>query len=310
MIAIIHHSGCPDGVASAWVAWEYHRSISTEEIQIIPASYGMPLPTFSERPRILYVLDFSWPWLDMVELSRHAERMVLLDHHQTTLDNVSMGLDWGPPEPGANVLPPDGLFAGVLDNTRSGAMITWDYLHHGEEGRTPDPPPLIEYVQDRDLWRWQLPLSREMGSLILTLGESVGEWDEFMRMDVGRLRGRALGAYAFEQAAVRSALKSARWCVMTAPDGEHREFPIFPSPYILGSTGCEQLMEIAGTDMAGYFIDRNDNMVQLGFRSRNGVTVHDWAKKFGGGGHPQASGCTLPLFDRRLPEHHLPVEGV
>ena len=65
----------------------------------------------------------------------------------------------------------------TLDVKRSGAMITWEALHLPHE----DCPDLIEYVQDRDLWRWELPLSREVGSYILTLGETVEEWDEAMR---------------------------------------------------------------------------------------------------------------------------------
>lgn len=299
MIAIVHHGGCPDGVASAWVAWTHHRSISNEEIQIIPASYGVPLPEWEDPgPDVVYVLDFSWGMDTMVRLAKRCGKLVWLDHHQTALD------DWVLFQAEGGV-PPENLVHD-LDLSRSGAMITWQHLNPPHKR----PPLLIEYVQDRDLWRWEMPMSREVGSYILTLGETVEEWDEAMWVGEHSLRSRGVGAHAFEQAAVRSALKSARWCVMTAPDGESREFPIFPSPYILGSTGCEQLMEIAGTDMAGYFIDRNDNTVQLGFRSRNGVTVHDWAKKFGGGGHPPSSGCTLPLFDRRLPEHHLPVKGV
>ena len=307
MIAIVHHGGCPDGVAAAWVAWTWYRSTYTRGIQIIPASYGMPLPEFTERPELVYVLDFSWPYEQMVELAGRCEKLVLLDHHQTALDNISEGLGWGPAEAGSNVLPPDAPFAGVLDNSRSGAMITWDYFHPTESAGV---PAMIEYVQDRDLWRWELPHSREVGSLILTMGETVEGVDRFMRLSPSSLLAEATGAHAFEQAAIRSALKSARWCAMTAPDGERREFPMFPSPYILGSTGCEQLMEIAGCDMAGYWINRSDGATQYGFRSRNGTTVHDWAKKFGGGGHPQASGCQIPFGGPGMRVNLGPVEGV
>lgn len=304
MIAIIHHGGCPDGTAAAWAIWSRLRAVSPDiEVQLIPASYDMPLPEWGDPgpdgevygPDEVYVVDFSWPVEDMIKLSQRCGWLCHLDHHQTAIDDMAAHAD----EVAAKAIP----YYRQLDPTKSGAVLAWEFAHVGEP-----VPPLLQYVQDRDLWRWELPRSRQVGSLILTLSPNVEDWDHYAGLSLGDLLTQADGAYDFEQAAVRSALKGARWCTMVAPDGEIREFPIFPSPYILGSTGCEQLMEIAGSDMAGYFIDRNDGQVQFGFRSRNGVTVHDWAKKFGGGGHPQASGCTLPTY---APVHDVrPVEGV
>jgi oligoribonuclease NrnB/cAMP/cGMP phosphodiesterase (DHH superfamily) len=54
-----------------------------------------------------------------------------------------------------------GRFQCVYDVTRSGARIAWDHFHAGEA-----VPPLVAYVEDRDLWAWRLPRSREINEAI------------------------------------------------------------------------------------------------------------------------------------------------
>ena len=288
MIAIIHHGGCVDGTTAAWVAWDAMGRGVSEPIRIIPAAYNMPLPEFTERPRATLVVDFSWPYEQMLELAERTDDLMLLDHHKTALDDIGPHAD-----PGASASDieiglrtyGDCRFVAQLDMERSGAMLTWNWFHRA------DPPALVQYVQDRDLWRWELPHSREIGSLLLTAGETVEEIEEFAQLTGAELIQRGRGAHAFELAAVRSVLKNAYWCTMVAPDGERRDFPIFASPYILGSTACEQLIEREGSKMAGYFIERTDGKTQYGFR---GHLVNEWAERFpGGGGHPSAAGCTI-----------------
>jgi uncharacterized protein len=38
-----------------------------------------------------------------------------------------------------------------FDMTKSGAMLSWEFFHPGKE-----PPKFIRYIQDRDLWKWEL----------------------------------------------------------------------------------------------------------------------------------------------------------
>lgn len=295
MIAIIHHGGCVDGTTAAWVAWGTLGRGVSEPIQIIPASYNMPLPQwFEERPRAILVVDFSWPYEQMLELARCTDDLMLLDHHRTALNDIGPHATSLSPETGVKEYG-GGAFVGILDMDRSGAMLAWDWFHPSEPA-----PALVQYVQDRDLWRWELPHSREVGSLLLTAGETVQEIDEFSHLTGAELIQRGRGAHAFELAAVRSVLKNAYWCTMEAPNGERMDFPIFASPYILGSTACEQLIEREGSKMAGYFVERTDGKTQYGFR---GHRVNEWAELFpGGGGHPSAAGCTIdgPPIHRRV----------
>ncbi|HIQ04440.1 MAG TPA: hypothetical protein EYH31_01950 [Anaerolineae bacterium] len=54
-------------------------------------------------------------------------------------------------------------------------------------------------------------------------------------------------------------------------------------------------------DVAVVFTEKSDGKVEVGFRANPGYNVADLALSLGGGGHPQAAGCTLvgPLSEVR-----------
>jgi phosphoesterase RecJ-like protein len=73
---------------------------------------------------------------------------------------------------------------------------------------------------------------------------------------------------------------------------------------------CEGIVNyavsIAGVDLAVFLRELPDHRVRLSLRSKGRVNVAAIAEEFGGGGHENASGCTLdgPMhnaIDRVLP---------
>ncbi len=55
-----------------------------------------------------------------------------------------------------------------------------------------------------------------------------------------------------------------------------------------------QLINVPEAVIAAVFSETPDGQVEIGFRSRPGHDVSEVALSLGGGGHPQASGCTIP----------------
>jgi phosphoesterase RecJ-like protein len=51
---------------------------------------------------------------------------------------------------------------------------------------------------------------------------------------------------------------------------------------------------IAGVEVAVFLRELPDHRVRLSLRSKGAVNVAEVAQSFGGGGHENASGCTLP----------------
>jgi hypothetical protein len=283
--AVIYHDQCPDGWCAAWVAYNALKSDGGLPV-LHPMSYGQPVPNLDGVDTV-YLVDFSLPHAELVALAE-TRRVVVLDHHQTAIDDICGALGWEP-EPGSNVPSPDWPYAAVLDVSRSGAGITWDYFH--SEPR----PPVVDYVEDRDLWRFALPRSKAVNAYLRTQPYALGAWDDidqYLTVTDMAIAGEGvllhIGAYC------RAATNHAYWCEM----GDRR-FPIVNVTYESCSEVADHLLSYFGCDMAGYFFETGDGMWQYGFRSRNGVTVHDHAKAFGGGGHPQASGCRVPVIAHR-----------
>jgi phosphoesterase RecJ-like protein len=54
------------------------------------------------------------------------------------------------------------------------------------------------------------------------------------------------------------------------------------------------LISAPEANVAAVFSEKADGQVELGLRARNGFDVSRLALALGGGGHPQAAGCTVP----------------
>lgn len=297
--AVIYHGGCPDGWCAAWVAYNALKEQEGIVASLHPATHGQAPPDLGDAHRV-YIVDFSYPHRVLVEMAEHRG-VIVLDHHRTAIDDICShhGDDigqapWGEGAKGDKwVARYDTWYETVLDDNRSGAGITWDFFHPGEPR-----PWLVDYVEDRDLWRWQLPDSKAVNAGIQTGGYDLGTWDDWhQHLSPGIMAEHGRGALAQIDAYCRAAAGHAYWCRM----GD-REFPVVNVTYMMCSDVAAYMLDHFETDMAGYFF-HDGHLWQYGFRSRNGVTVHDHAQAFGGGGHPQAAGCRAPhLLHERIGE--------
>ena len=99
---------------------------------------------------------------------------------------------------------------------RSGAMLGWRYMHPGQE-----PPPLIGYVQDRDLWRFELPNSREISA---ALGSYPMDFEVWKSLDVDDLAREGTAILRFRTQTVESIVGFARTDRMAPrPDAAARD---------------------------------------------------------------------------------------
>jgi len=277
--AILYHANCPDGFAAAWVA----KNAGISAPVFVPVSHGIACPDLPEGVSEIYLLDFAYPVAVLNDLASKVKRLIVLDHHQTAIDHFA-AVDRG--DCGEALASNIDL---VLDCERSGAGITWDYFHPGQPR-----PHLVNYVEDGDLWRFRHPDSKTVGAFVRTLPHEFAAWDDANLLSVADMCSAGLGAVAHIEAYVRASTQHAYWCEM----GD-RSFPIVNVTYESCSEVANALLDQHDTDMAGYYFRRGDGTWQYGFRSRNGVTVHDFATQFGGGGHPQASGCVTPEITHR-----------
>jgi uncharacterized protein len=148
-VYILYHASCNDGFGSAWAAYQKFGA----KAQYIPVQYGESLPKLPDGSMI-YIVDFSYSRDVLLSLKKRCEVQVI-DHHKTAFEALT-GLDFA-----------------EFDMNRSGAVMTWSHFFP-ELG----VPMLLQYIQDRDLWTWQLSNSKEINAAIGSYPMEFDAWDE------------------------------------------------------------------------------------------------------------------------------------
>jgi len=262
---VIYHANCIDGYTAAWAAWLKYGDVGTE---YVAASYGDTAPTVEGRD--VLVVDFSYPREVMLGMREVASSLLVLDHHKTAQAAL------------------EGLPFAKFDMNRSGAGMTWDELHTSER------PWLVDYVEDRDLWRWALRDSKEVNAWIGAVRrDEFASWTTLNGEGLQAARARGEAVLTFVDRYVSEMVEQARLV-----DFEGHRIPIVNAPYINISELVGKLAESAPFAL-GWF-HRADGLYAYSLRSRGaeGVDVSEIAKKYGGGGHRNSAGFALA---ERLP---------
>lgn len=281
---VLYHAGCWDGFGAAWAA--YRGGLHSIPTDYVPVQYGDQVPDLSGRLGV-YVLDFAFlqdgsaePMRQMArDLLHQGGRLVWLDHHKTAVEA------WG--DSGESYM---GQVT-KLDLNKSGAALAWEYFH-GEDALM---PWIIQYVQDRDLWRHELPDSKAINAYLRTLPFEFSAWDEALH--VGPERAAELGRTAlrvveqFVDVQVRQARIVPMYLLGLAT--VHSDVTIVNTPMWACSEVVGALAEVHG--IAAGWTARPDGDIVLMIRSVSGggLTARDIAEKLGGGGHTHAAGVTL-----------------
>jgi hypothetical protein len=255
---VIYHGHCIDGWTSAWAAW---RAYGDEDTEYMPASYGDVAPYVAGKE--VLIVDFSYPLADLQSMFPRSGGMRVLDHHKTA--QADLGL-----------LP----FA-TFDMNRSGAGITWDVLHPGMPR-----PWLIDYVEDRDLWRFSLPNSKNVNAWIgACKRDSFQEWDVLSATGAAKAGEMGAAVNAFIERYVHEMTAQARLV-----DFAGHKVPIVNAPYICISELLGKLAETAPFSLG--WSQRADGLFAYSLRSRgsDGVDVSEIAMRYGGGGHKHSAG--------------------
>lgn len=272
----LYHKNCLDGIAAAWVAWKYFKG----EIDLIAIQYGDPIPILGGRKT--YVLDFSFKADVLFELDGLCD-MVLLDHHATAITEFG--------KLGDRVNQLKGHF--VLDEQYSGAMLAWRYFFPDQE-----PPIEISIVQDRDLWQFKVPYTKEWTMAAFSYPFDVEIFDKLVNRGVDSVCNEGNVLERKQRHDVEKIAKSVRTMKI---DGH--VIPVINANVFFVSDLGHKLSE--GHPAAVVYTDGTDGRV-FSLRSReDGIRVNELAERFGGGGHPGAAGFKIPFKDRRFKNSHL-----
>jgi oligoribonuclease NrnB/cAMP/cGMP phosphodiesterase (DHH superfamily) len=265
----IYHSNCSDGFGAAYAFNEWTLENGITDVTYLPTHYGDPIPEVTGMH--VYILDFSYDRETLLQMEKEAASLLVIDHHKSAERQLN------------------GLEFCIFDMNRSGAVLTWDVLMNGNHSR----PMLLDYIQDRDLWQWKLPGSREVSAALRSYPMRFDVWDDFMDYEgIKRLmdEGKAILRYIQQQVEE----------IVTNPEAVDMEeiggyrVPVVNTRQHISEIGNELAHRFQCPFAATYFIQNGQRYYSLR-SAETGLDVSVIAKMYGGGGHRHAAGFNIPV---------------
>lgn len=270
MSLVLYHGNCADGFTAAWAAWLKHPNWD-----FVPVHHSEPCPV-DVTGKNVYMLDFCYKEQEMRALAAKANFIHVLDHHKSAVEEC-------------HHLLLDGTLMGTFDMNRSGARMAWDFFHINSVDDT-YVPDLVRHVEDRDLWRFALPGTREYQAVVFSMEYTFENWCQLHAADTQEMIAVGTALMRKHDKDVRELIKSA----MQMQQIGGYLVPVLNCPYFFSSEAGHIMAE--GHPFAACYYDANGSR-RYGLRSRQdtGIDVSEIAKRYGGGGHKNAAGFSIPI---------------
>ncbi len=262
-IVVLYHGNCTDGFSAAWAAWKKFGD-SADYI----AMNFRSLPPDNLEGKEIYIMDYYFPEPITRKLMENNKRVTGIDHHETGEAIVKMTKDY------------------LFDISRSGSVLVWKYFHPQEP-----VPKLLTHVEDMDLWKFNLPQTKEVFAYLDAVGYSFDNWEEAAKLAESREgfdkiveRGKVILKY---QDSVIDAIVSTNTIEV--------EF----EGYKALAVNCPVFISQIGAKLAekadiGIVWVQNERGTRYSLRSKGELDVSVIVVRFpGGGGHKNAAGFLL-----------------
>jgi oligoribonuclease NrnB/cAMP/cGMP phosphodiesterase (DHH superfamily) len=272
-LCIYHGGECLDGFAAAWVVWRKFG----DSVKFHAGVYGKPAPDVTGLN--VAIVDFSYKRPEMITLAKSAKNILVLDHHKTAAAEL-LGLE-------------DDLRNAeiVFEMQQCGSMLAWQHYFPGEQA-----PLFLAYIQDRDLWTKKIPGVEEFTSALRSYPMDFGVWNQIILESIRAEKAGLPEPLISEGVAIQRYFRTL--VESTKKHAHMREIagytvPVVNASLFLASEVCGELCEENAYRFAAMYAETATDVI-WSLRSRGDFDVSEVARKFGGGGHKNAAGFTVP----------------
>lgn len=280
---VIFHRKCPDGFGSALAAWKYYKENHPDKkLRFHAANHGEKPPDDIKGLNVL-ICDFSYKYPVLKNMLGEVNRLLIIDHHET----IERELEKIPKE------------NKIFDMTHSGAYLTWKYFFDG------DVPELIQYIEDRDIWKNKKDMYKEFTVWWQTVPFEFEEYEKYLNTELlmNMIKTKGAGMLTLQEYNITNISKYACPKLMQIGDDY----------YMIAYINTNTLKSDIGNFLireryplvdfsAMYNVDDWSGRTYFSLRSSDQhVSVSKIAEKFGGGGHRNASGISLSMPSITLP---------
>ncbi len=168
---VIIHDTDADGISSAWLL---NRFIGPQHdsVLLIPQRAGEDNPPYDQLTEDdnVFLVDRTYPLSTLVNMGRCVNSVTVIDHHKSRLDEYAQEPTVNSDDVKALDLAPSKIYfeysnvSVLVDTTHSACMLTHFYCMEHADNIPVTPYWFISYIEDRDMWWFKLPDSREINA--------------------------------------------------------------------------------------------------------------------------------------------------
>lgn len=271
---VIYHKACPDGFASAYIAWKVLGNNS----RYIPQAYYDKLPDIKDSK--ILVCDFSFNEKETLKLIKENESYFNIDHHKSAFENLEDIEDKYK----------------YFDINHSGAVLTWKYFFPNDE-----IPFFIKLIEDYDLWKFNY---KETKPFMIALNEMKFNFKEWMQFEDESFlnefikKGKILESY---QNSLVDIVCKCHKKVIHKFDNQFYKVAYVNTNLFKNEIANKLVLETDCDFSITYNYDDSKNLTKFSLRSIDEkADVGSIAKIIGGGGHRNAAGFTRSGIHKQI----------
>ena len=306
---VVYHSPCGDGFGGAYCFWKLlnqdyeergssvrynsisniiERAKSNNRVKYIGVSHNTSDEKIREKiiPQLegenVVFVDFCYSNDIMREIVGKVRRILILDHHKTTLTTIDDDLK----------------LLSHLDMDKSGAILAWNFCFPDQT-----PPQFLKYIEDRDIWKWEFPETDPFTTVFYN--EIPYEFEEYARFEEQSLvdefveKGKIILQYEnnqIEDAANHAVLTDfLGYKVAISNSTVHASKlgnVLAKKEFEVSNSGDSEALKTIIPDFSMiWYYNHRKNGIKVSLRSTDSSTdVSEVAQLFGGGGHRNAGG--------------------
>lgn len=294
---IIYHDNCADGFGAAWAAWFKFR----DNAEYLPMNYNdkrvelhdehLNFPV-SLAGRDIFILDFSFKPEIMNAMLEVANHVTWIDHHKTAFEDYNFD-----PTMRHEATDSELNWTYVLDPNHSGCVLAWRHFN---------PvfimPIGLDYIEDRDLWKWCMPKTRDFTTGLRSEPFSFERFNRVMwlpdiAIDVGQSMNKLL-----DQQLADVTKQPMPVDLYDVDDVMHGGLCINCTSNFSSEAG--NILAKKSETFGMTWVLNSDGHLNVSLRSIGEFDVSKIARNYGGGGHRNASGFKVP-FEKFELAHNL-----
>jgi len=284
---VIVHAKCPDGFMAKTIAYNYLTTNHPDKEIIYYEAQVNSEPPDDINNRNVLICDISFKKDKILDMIKKTSNLLIIDHHETNQNDLSSILNKYK----------------IFDMNYSASMLVWKYFYPNIDH---EPPLLVKYIEDHDIWNKKLDLTNEFSAWFHKLPFEIEIYQKYMNNNelfIQDLKSYGIIHLGVDEYYLKRIIPKA-FVKFTKIDNKYYFVAYINSNILKSEIGSKLFEEYPYIDFSAvYTINDNDDSTIFSLRSvKTAADVGNIAKSLSpnAGGHRNAAGIKINYVCNQL----------